>query len=149
MRIVGVKFKNVGKVYHYFTKIPMRKGWTYEIIVDGVQSYNAPVTVVDDNVCAAEAYSALRTITKATCVDAPKPKKTLETICKKVAINEKKGITTIIWKNGDKTQVRCQDDDEFDPEKGILLCVLKRCFDDRGSYNDWLRKVLKENGYEE
>ena len=79
----------------------------------------------------------------------PKPQKTLETVCKKVVINGKKGITTIIWKDGDKTQVRCQDDDEFDPEKGILLCVLKRCFDDRGSYNDWLRKVLKENGYEE
>ena len=149
MRIVGVKFKNVGKVYHYFTKVPMRKGWTYKIIADGIQGYNAPVTVVDDNVCAAEAYSELRTITEATCVDAPKPQKTLETVCKKVVINGKKGITTIIWKNGDKTQVRCQDDDEFDPEKGILLCVLKRCFDDRGSYNNWLRRVLKENGYEE
>lgn len=152
MRIVGVKFRNVGnvgKVYHYFTKVPMRKGWTYNIIADGVQSYTSPVTVVDDNVCAADAYPDLRTITKAAFVDAPKPKKTLETLLKRVVINEEKGITTFLWKDGRKTQVRCQEGDKFDPEKGILLCLLKRCFDDRGFYNDWLRKVLKENGYGE
>ena len=147
MRIVGVKFRNVGKIYHYFTKIPMRKGWTYNIIADGVQSYTSPVTVVDDNVCAADSYPELRTITKAVCVDAPKPKRTLESLLKKVIINEGKGITTFLWKDGSKTQVRCQEGDEFDPEKGVLLCLLKRCFDDRSSYNDWLRKVLEENGY--
>lgn len=75
MRIVGVKFRNVGKVYHYFTKVSMRKGWTYNIIADGVQSYTSPVTVVDDNVCATDSYSELRTITKAVVVNAPKPEK--------------------------------------------------------------------------
>ncbi len=149
MRIVGVKFRNVGKIYHYFTKVPMRKGWTYRIIADEVQSYSSPVTVVDDNVCAADAYSELRTITKAEVVDAPAPKKTLETLLKKVDINEKKGLTTFVWKDGNVTQVRCQEGDKFDPEKGILLCLLKKSFDNRSSYNNWLRKVLKENGYGE
>lgn len=147
MRIVGVKFGGVGRIYHYFTKVPLRKGWTYKIIADEKQDYNTPVVVIDDNVCASEAYPTLRTITKATCVSSPKPNKTLRDKVKAVNINKKKRLTTIAWDNGEVTTVKCHEDDNFNPEFGVALCVLKKCFDNRSSYNDWLREVLEKNGF--
>ena len=40
----------------------------------------------------------------------------------------------------------CHADDKFDAEKGIAMCFVKRSFNNRGCYNDWIKKILKENG---
>lgn len=34
--------------------------------------------------------------------------------------------TIIFWKDGTKTVVKCQEGDEYDSEKGVLFCVLKK-----------------------
>lgn len=47
--------------------------------------------------------------------------------------------TIIIWSDGTKTVVKCQQGDEYDPERGFLLCVAKRMFGNRGRYNDIMR----------
>lgn len=65
MRIVGVKFRNKGRIYHYFTDLPLEIGTSYDIVADGTQTYNSFVTVIEDNVCAADAYPNLRVITSA------------------------------------------------------------------------------------
>ncbi len=43
--------------------------------------------------------------------------------------------TIIIWKNGNKSVVKCMDTDTYNPEQGIAMCLLK--------------EILSENGYRE
>lgn len=42
----------------------------------------------------------------------------------KVIFNEP--ATIVIWKDGSKTVVKCQKNDEYDPEKGLALCFMKK-----------------------
>ena len=50
--------------------------------------------------------------------------------------------TIIIWSDGTKTVVKCQQGDEYDPERGFLLCVAKKMFGNRGGYNDIMRQWM-------
>jgi hypothetical protein len=49
--------------------------------------------------------------------------------------------TTVKWSDGTTTTVKCDAEDAYDPEKGVLLCFAKRLFAG-GKYNDALRKAL-------
>lgn len=52
--------------------------------------------------------------------------------------------TTILWNDGTKTTVKCQEDAEyFDEEKGIAMCYLKKMFGNKGNYNNIFRKAMK------
>lgn len=57
--------------------------------------------------------------------------------------------TIVIWKNGDKTVVKCQPGDTYDPEKGLALCFMKRALGNKGNYNNVFRKWLPEKGEQE
>lgn len=57
--------------------------------------------------------------------------------------------TIVIWKNGDKTVVKCQPGDIYDPEKGLALCIMKRALGNKGNYNNTFRKWLPEKGEQE
>ena len=51
--------------------------------------------------------------------------------------------TILFWSDDTKTVVKCQDDEPFDPEKGVALAMLKKYFG--GSrYNDVLKKLINE-----
>lgn len=43
--------------------------------------------------------------------------------------------TTIIWKDGTKTTVKCQEGDEWAPDVGIAMCYLKKMLGNKGNYN--------------
>lgn len=51
--------------------------------------------------------------------------------------------TIILWKNGEKTIVKCQDGDEYDKEKGFALALIKFIFDNTNYFNtifkDWVK----------
>ena len=49
--------------------------------------------------------------------------------------------TTVKWSDGTTTTVKCDAEDTYDPEKGVLLCFAKRLFAG-GRFNDALRKAL-------
>ena len=49
--------------------------------------------------------------------------------------------TTVKWGDNSTTTVMCHDGDEYDKEKGVLLCFAKKLFGG-GRYNDALRKLL-------
>lgn len=52
--------------------------------------------------------------------------------------------TTILWNDGTKTTVKCQEDAEyFDEEKGIAMCYLKKMLGNKGNYNNIFRKAMK------
>ena len=50
--------------------------------------------------------------------------------------------TIIFWEDGTKTVVKCQDGDEFDPEKGLAMAIAKKAYGNKGSYCNKLKKWL-------
>ena len=50
--------------------------------------------------------------------------------------------TIVFWDDGTKTVVKCQDGDEFDPEKGLAMAIVKKAYGNKGSYCNKLKKWL-------
>lgn len=50
--------------------------------------------------------------------------------------------TIILWDDGTKTVVHCDDDEKFDPEKGIAMCLLKKMLGNKGDYNNYIRHLI-------
>ena len=50
--------------------------------------------------------------------------------------------TIVFWDDGTKTVVKCQDGDEFDPEKGLAMAIVKKTYGNKGSYCNQLKKWL-------
>ena len=61
---------------------------------------------------------------------------------KKVIFNDP--ATIVYWKDGTKTVVKCQKGDVFDQEKGFAMAFLKKCWGNKGNFNDKLIKIMKE-----
>lgn len=62
--------------------------------------------------------------------------------------------TIVLWADGTKTVVKAQDDDVYDPEKGLAMAICKKIGGNKWSYYNkfkhWLKKVKPEQGdYEE
>ena len=74
----------------------------------------------------------------------PRPKDKIKT----VFINSKLGVTTVLWADGTKTCVKCQEGDTYDIEKGIAMCFMKKAYDNRGCFNEFLKK-WSENAVEQ
>lgn len=53
--------------------------------------------------------------------------------------------TIVIWKDGTKTVVKCQEGDMFDFEKGLAMCFAKKALGNKGNFNDVLRKHISTN----
>lgn len=57
--------------------------------------------------------------------------------------------TIVFWADGDKTVVKCQGDDIFDPEKGLAMAIVKKMNGGKGNYCEifkpWIEKYEKEN----
>lgn len=56
--------------------------------------------------------------------------------------------TIVFWHDGTKTVVKCQEGDDFDPEKGLTMAIAKKFFSNRGSYyniiNKWVDKYYEK-----
>lgn len=56
--------------------------------------------------------------------------------------------TIVLWDDGTKTVVKTQNDEVYDPEKGIAMAVSKKIFGNRGNYYNnfkpWLDSYYKE-----
>lgn len=77
-------------------------------------------------------------------------------LVRSVQINEKKGVVTIVWRNGEVTMAKCGPNDEFDVEKGIAIAFMKHWFASTTQMNKWLKEQTKEyyertfeNGFED
>lgn len=144
MKYVTVKFKGTEKRYIYKTRLNLMVGAIYDITADNSKTYNNPVLIEEINEKASKNYNhayPMREITNAVLIQAPRR----PTANVKIIINEKKKTTVAIWGDGSKTVVKCQPGDEFDAEKGIAMCFVKRSFNNRGCYNDWMREVISAN----
>lgn len=61
---------------------------------------------------------------------------------KKVIFNDP--ATIVIWADGEKTVVKCQNGEPYDPEKGLAMAITKRALGNRGNYFDEIKKWTKE-----
>lgn len=50
--------------------------------------------------------------------------------------------TIVFWEDRTKTVVKCQDGDEFNPEKGLAMAIAKKAYGNKGSYCNKLKKWL-------
>ena len=51
--------------------------------------------------------------------------------------------TTILWKDGTKTTVKCSDEDVWDDDVGIAMCYLKKMLGNKGNFNNIFRQAMK------
>lgn len=64
----------------------------------------------------------------------------------KVVIPEIKDVifndpaTIVLWSDSTKTVVKCQEGDEFDPEKGLTMAIAKKAYGNKGSYCNVIKK---------
>lgn len=60
---------------------------------------------------------------------------------KKVIFNDP--ATIVIWGDGSKTVVKCQNGEKFDKEKGLALCYMKKACGNKSNFNnvfkDWIK----------
>ena len=52
--------------------------------------------------------------------------------------------TIVFWKDGTKTVVKCKDNDEFDPEKGIAMAFTKKVLGNNYNYINKFNTILKK-----
>lgn len=58
-------------------------------------------------------------------------------------------VTVVLWKDGTKTIVRCQEGDTYSAETGLALCFAKKALGNKGSFNDVFKKHIPEEEHEE
>lgn len=50
--------------------------------------------------------------------------------------------TIVFWADDTKTVVKCQDGDEFDAEKAIAMCYVKKIHSNKSRFNNYIKKWL-------
>ena len=66
---------------------------------------------------------------------------------KDVIFNEP--ATIILWADGTKTVVKCQEGENYDPEKGMAMAISKKALGNKGNYCEVFKKWLPEEEVEE
>ena len=65
---------------------------------------------------------------------------------KDVIFNEP--ATIILWADGTKTVVKCQEGEGYDPEKGMAMAISKKALGNKGNYCEVFKKWLPEEEVE-
>lgn len=72
-------------------------------------------------------------------------KYTEEDKMRKLAIKKviyKNPATIVYWNNGEKTVVKCGENETFDPEKGLAMAIIKHLLGNEGNYYNEFKKFL-------
>lgn len=136
--IYHIKFEGTDKLYAYYCEpnVYLQVGCSYMIEADHSTTYKNPITVVKiDNNKPTGVH--IRTITHARLLTGAKRP---DDRIKRVIFNKEKLTTVVIWYDGQKTIVKCQEGDVWDEEKALALCYMKRVLGNRGSFNETLKK---------
>lgn len=57
--------------------------------------------------------------------------------------------TIVIWADGTKTVVKCQDGDVYSEEVGLAMCFMKKALGNKGNFNEVFKKYIPEKEEEE
>lgn len=63
---------------------------------------------------------------------------------KNVIINDR--ATIILWADGSKTVVKCQEEDldRISPEAGVAIAIMKKVFGNKGNFNNVLKDLVNQ-----
>lgn len=53
-------------------------------------------------------------------------------------------VTVVMWEDGTKTMVRCQNGDVYSPETGLALCIAKKALGNMPNFNNVFKKWISE-----
>lgn len=53
--------------------------------------------------------------------------------------------TIVIWNDGSKTVVKCQEGDTYSKELGLAMCMSKKFLGNKGNFNEVFKKYIKES----
>ena len=53
--------------------------------------------------------------------------------------------TIVFWADGEKTVVKCSENDVYDPEKGLAMAIAKRALGNKGKYYNIFKKWIPED----
>ena len=53
--------------------------------------------------------------------------------------------TVVFWEDGTKTVVKAQNDEEFDPEKGLAMAIAKKALGNTGNYYNVFKKCINQH----
>ena len=53
--------------------------------------------------------------------------------------------TIVLWEDGTKTVVKCQDGDIYSKELGLAMCISKKYLDNKGNFNEVFKKWIPES----
>ena len=76
-------------------------------------------------------------------IDVPKPRTKYIPEIKTVHFNYP--ATIVIWDDGTKTVVKCQQDDFYSPETGLALCIAKKALGNKSNFNNEFKKWLPDD----
>lgn len=57
--------------------------------------------------------------------------------------------TIVFWTDGSKTVVKCNAKEEFDPEKGMVMAIAKRCANNSDDFYKEIKKWVEKSGYKQ
>lgn len=57
--------------------------------------------------------------------------------------------TVVLWEDGTKTVVKCQEGDEYSKETGLALCIAKKALGNQGNFNEVFKKWIPEENESE
>ena len=135
MKYIGVKFTThdkpfeaKGQVYYYKTNLAIEPRAAFVIESNGY-TYDNPVIVVSISGKAPDPSRDYKEITKMRPI-AYVPREIPNWIKPRhVSFSpDKSQITCIVWENGEKTIVKCGENDIFDFEKGFAMAVITRLY---------------------
>lgn len=135
MKYIGVKFTThdkpfgaKGQVYYYKTNLAIEPRAAFVIESNGY-TYDNPVIVVSISGKAPDPSRDYKEITKMKPI-AYIPREIPDWIKPRhVTFSpDKSQITCIVWENGEKTIVKCGENDIFDFEKGFAMAVITRLY---------------------
>lgn len=52
--------------------------------------------------------------------------------------------TIVLWDDGTKTVVKCQEDDEYSKEQGLALCIAKKHLGNKSNFNNEFKRWIHE-----
>lgn len=150
MKYIGVIFTSYGspfthkpnsKVYYYKTNLNFENTAAY-LINSGDYRYTNPVLVVDQRNTAPDPSRDYKEITGRKVFAHWEPHIESQFMPKKVYFNPKARTTCVIWKNGEKTLVKCCEEDIFDFEKGFAMATLKHIYG-KGYLNKFFKEFVR------
>lgn len=64
---------------------------------------------------------------------------------KSIRFNTTKKVTTVLFKDGTKIMTKATDNDTFNPEVGLAMCIMKKLYGTRSNYKRVVATAMKNN----